>query len=254
MKEKQISRRSLLYGSVVALSILGIAYAAGSPKLEELIAENKRRAKALEFCIQNECTDKVYNENLEAKAKIREEILKHQAFSDYRKEKQRLREKDAEPTKSLSELYSLIKTYGFNVFERKEHAEKLESVYLRGYSYTWAEENLQKIYEQNKGTLTQFIKKILGLYEFPEPEKVIEQEFKTFMISNNQLYNADQINFLRTLQTVFSKKKHIEYDDFFEAPFTNFGTNAPTPLFTEEQLKGMVSMCQKLEKELFVEA
>ena len=116
------------------------------------------------------------------------------------------------------------------------------------------EEVLQKAYEKSKGTLVQFIKKILGLYDFPEPEKVIEEEFKTFMVSNNNIFSADQINFLRTLMTVFSKKKHIEYADFFEAPFTNFGTYAPVPLFSEEQLKEMVDLCNKLEKELFATA
>ena len=116
------------------------------------------------------------------------------------------------------------------------------------------EEVLQKAYEKSKGTLVQFIKKILGLYDFPEPEKVIEEEFKTFMVSNNNVFSADQINFLRTLMTVFSKKKHIEYADFFEAPFTNFGTYAPVPLFSEEQLKEMVDLCNKLEKELFATA
>ena len=116
------------------------------------------------------------------------------------------------------------------------------------------EEVLQKAYEKSKGTLVQFIKKILGLYDFPEPEKVIEEEFKTFMVSNNNIFSADQINFLRTLMTVFSKKKHIDYADFFEAPFTNFGTYAPVPLFSEEQLKEMVDLCNKLEKELFATA
>ena len=116
------------------------------------------------------------------------------------------------------------------------------------------EEVLQKAYNENKGTLVQFIKKILDLYEFPKPQQRIEEEFKTFMIAHNNFFNADQINFLRTLMTVFSKKKHIEYKDFFEAPFTNFGTNAPTPLFSEEQLDEMVALCNRLENELFAGA
>lgn len=128
--------------------------------------------------------------------------------------------------------------------------EKLEKT-LNSPELFITEEVLQKAYEKSKGTLIQFIKKILGLYEFPEPRKIIEEEFKTFMIAHNHLFNADQINFLRTLMTVFSKKKHIEYADFFEAPFTNFGIHAPIPLFSEEQLKDVVGLCNKLEKELF---
>ncbi|MBI5392280.1 hypothetical protein HZA96_00285 [Candidatus Woesearchaeota archaeon] len=113
------------------------------------------------------------------------------------------------------------------------------------------EETLQKVYEQHKGTLTQFIKHILGLYKFPDSQQRIEEDFKKFIVAHNKVYTADQINFLRALMTVFSKKKHIEYHDFFEPPFTNFGTHAPTPLFSEEQLKEMVELCNQLEKELF---
>src|SRR5439155_457219 len=61
------------------------------------------------------------------------------------------------------------------------------------------EEALQKLYKQYRGTLVQFIKKLLGLYEFPDPEKKIDEAFKTFMIEKNYL-SADQINFLRTIE------------------------------------------------------
>ena len=129
--------------------------------------------------------------------------------------------------------------------------QKLEKTLYSPELYI-TEEGLQKVYEQHKGTLVQFIKKIMGLYEFPEPQKIIEEEFKTFMISHNHLFNADQINFLRTLQTVFLKKKHIEYADFFELPFSNIA-NAPMPLFEEKTLKKLVELCSHLEKELFAE-
>lgn len=115
------------------------------------------------------------------------------------------------------------------------------------------EENLQKIYKQHRGTLVEFIKKVLGLYEFPDPEKQIEESFKTFMIEKNYL-NADQVNFLRTVQTVFAKKHHIEYSDLFEPPFTSFGPKAPVPLFQEDDLKQVMSLCSTLEVEVFTHA
>ena len=80
--------------------------------------------------------------------------------------------------------------------------------------------------------------------------RMIEEEFKTFMIAHNHFLNADQINFLRTLQTVFMKKKHIEFKDFFEPPFVNI-PNAPTPLFSDATLDELVTLCNKLEKEVF---
>ncbi len=111
------------------------------------------------------------------------------------------------------------------------------------------EEILQKAYRQHKGTLVQFIKKILGLYEFPDAKKRIEEAFKAFIIEKNYL-NSDQVNFLRTIQTVFLKKHHIEYSDLFEPPFTNFGVNAPIPLFNNDELKEVIQLCDKLEVEV----
>lgn len=75
------------------------------------------------------------------------------------------------------------------------------------------EDVLQKVFSQNKGTLVQFIKNILGLYKFPDPKERIKDAFNTYIIENSRHYSADQLNFIRTVQTVFSKKKHIEYSE-----------------------------------------
>jgi type I restriction enzyme R subunit len=116
------------------------------------------------------------------------------------------------------------------------------------------EDILQKAYDQSKGTLVQFIKNILGLYRFPDPEARIRDMFQTYIIENNKQYNADQLHFIRTIQTVFTMKKHIEYGELFEAPFTNFGINAPMPLFTEHELKDFINICGGLETEICAEA
>ena len=116
------------------------------------------------------------------------------------------------------------------------------------------EEALQKSYDENKGTLVQFIKNILGLYKFPNPEDKIKDSFQTYIIENNKNYSADQLNFIRTVQTLFAKKKHIEYSELFDAPFINFGINAPMPMFTENELNDFINICGTLEKEIYEEA
>ena len=116
------------------------------------------------------------------------------------------------------------------------------------------EDVLQKVYNQSKGTLVQFIKNVLGLYKFPDPETRIRDVFQTYIIENNKHYNADQLNFIRTIQTVFTRKKHIEYADLFDAPFTNFGINAPIPMFTENELEDFINICGGLETEIYAEA
>jgi type I restriction enzyme R subunit len=134
----------------------------------------------------------------------------------------------------------------------EEDLEKLEQT-LNSPDLYVTEEVLQKVYKQQRGTLVDFVKKILGLYEFPEPEKKIEEAFKTFMIEKNYL-NADQVNFLRTVQTVLTKRKHIEFSDLYEPPFTNFGPKAPLPLFRKEELDEVMKMCKSLEVEVLQRA
>jgi len=116
------------------------------------------------------------------------------------------------------------------------------------------EETLRQTYRQRAGTLVQFIKKVLGLYEFPQPEDRIWDAFQTYIIENNRDYTADQLNFIRAIRTVFAKKKHLDYGDLFDAPFINFGAKAPMPMFSEDELKSFINICGSLEKELFAEA
>jgi type I restriction enzyme R subunit len=134
----------------------------------------------------------------------------------------------------------------------EEDLSKLEQT-LNSPGLYITEETLQKVYKQHKGTLVEFIRKILGLYEFSDPEEKIAEAFKTFMIEKNYL-NADQVNFMRTIQTVFTKRKQIEFSDFYEPPFTNFGPDAATRLFRKEELDEVIKMCKSLEVEVFQHA
>jgi type I restriction enzyme R subunit len=106
------------------------------------------------------------------------------------------------------------------------------------------EENLRKAFNQPYGTFIQFIKSILGKYTFPDPEALINSAFQTYVVerNNQQPLSKEQILFLRTIKNVFAQKKHIEYEDLFEPPFTQFGTDAATRLFTEEELKKVIGV------------
>jgi type I restriction enzyme R subunit len=129
----------------------------------------------------------------------------------------------------------------------EEDLKQLEAT-LNSSDLFITEEILQKVYNQNKGTLVQFIKNILGLYEFPDSEKQVSEAFRTFMVEKNYL-NADQVNFLRTIQTVFAKRRHIEFADLYDPPFTSFGQNAALRLFRKEELDEVLQICKILEAE-----
>ncbi|MCK4576337.1 type I restriction endonuclease subunit R, partial [candidate division WOR-3 bacterium] len=111
------------------------------------------------------------------------------------------------------------------------------------------EENLRNAFDQPYGTFIQFVKSLLGKYKFPDPEELINSSFQTYIVERNNLnpLSAEQIRFLRTIKNVFTGKKHIEYDDLFEPPFTQFGTDAATRLFPEEELKEVVGIFNSIK-------
>ena len=110
---------------------------------------------------------------------------------------------------------------------------------------------LTKASSKTQGMLVDLIRQVLGFATYPKPDERIRDAFQTFIISNNKAYSADQLNFIQTIQSVFLKKRHIEQADFWEPPFTNFGINAPVPMFSENDISSFVGICGKLERELF---
>ncbi|MDO9537561.1 MAG: DEAD/DEAH box helicase family protein [Thermoplasmata archaeon] len=168
-----------------------------------------------------------------------------EAYIDKYKEKVEKRIKD------LAEQHPTIQKINNEEVITEDDLIKLEET-LNSPELFITEEVLQKIYERNKGTLVQFIKDIArGKYITSDPEDEIRDAFQTYIIENNKDYSADQLFFIRTIQSVFLKNKHIEHSDLFEEPFTNFGTTAPMPMFTAIELKDFLSICETMESELF---
>jgi type I restriction enzyme R subunit len=120
---------------------------------------------------------------------------------------------------------------------------------LTGPELYISEDNLRRAYARPFGTFIQFLKSILGKYKFPEPEELINEAFQTYVIEHNakKPFNAEQLRFLRAVKNVFAKKRHIDYADFFEPPFTQLGANAATRLFSEDELKEIVRTFNSLK-------
>lgn len=157
------------------------------------------------------------------------------------------KEKIEKRIKRLAKKHPTIQKIMKNQILTESDLKKLEDT-LNSPELYFTEDVLKQLYE---GTFVQFIKHILGLYKEEKPEEKIREAFETLLVENNKHYNADQFNFIRTIESVFAKKKHIEFSDFFEPPFTNFGINAPIPMFEETELNQMVDLCNGLEHDLF---
>ncbi|MEA1928813.1 MAG: DEAD/DEAH box helicase family protein [Candidatus Auribacterota bacterium] len=111
------------------------------------------------------------------------------------------------------------------------------------------EENLRDAYRQPEGTFAQFIKMILGTFEFPTAEEKIAESFDAFIVRKNY-FNADQTRFLRVVKSVFLEKARrreaLALADLYEAPFDTFGEEAADRLFEKEELKEIVKFFNQL--------
>lgn len=152
--------------------------------------------------------------------------------------------------KKLAETHPVIIKIKSDEILTESDLQQLEDT-LFNSELTLSESRLKQIFHRQSSTLVDFIRHILGLYEFPSPENTIKDAFQTFIIENNKHYTADQLNFIRTLQTVFRKKKHVEFSNLWNAPFTNFGTNAPMPMFSKEELNAFIDICNGVERDIF---
>lgn len=107
-------------------------------------------------------------------------------------------------------------------------------------------ETLSKAYNTPKRDVVEFVKHILGLTKLPNKDDMIQESFSEFLLTKN--FSADQINFLRILESVFISKKTIAFRDFYDPPFTNLGKSVES-YFEKEQLNELVQLCKNIEME-----
>lgn len=157
------------------------------------------------------------------------------------------REKVEQKIRELAESSSVVKKIKRGEAISEDDLRQLEEK-LSELGVDITEERLQT---KAKVSLVDLVRSVLGMSESEATGKRVDDAFQTYMIENNKQYNADQLNFIRTLQTVFSSKHHVEFNDLFEAPFSNFGAYSPIPMFEESDLKDFISLCGNLERELY---
>jgi type I restriction enzyme R subunit len=78
----------------------------------------------------------------------------------------------------------------------------------------------------------------------PDYRDVVQRQFEEYIIKHQ--YNADQIRFLRAVQSVFLQKRHLEAADLYEPPLTSFGADAVERWFTEAEVQDIVAFANRL--------
>ena len=89
-----------------------------------------------------------------------------------------------------------------------------------------------------------FLRSLIEIKDLPDPKEMIKWEFDKFVADKNQHYNSEQLKFLRLLEQVFVRAKHIELKNLAEHPLADA---RPLDIFTRVQLEAIVDKCNDLK-------
>ena len=79
----------------------------------------------------------------------------------------------------------------------------------------------------------------------PDYKDLVARQFDIYTTSHK--FNADQIRFLRAVQSVFLQKRHLETADLYDAPsLVGFGQDAVERWFTQNELEEFVKFTERL--------
>ena len=86
-------------------------------------------------------------------------------------------------------------------------------------------ENLKKVFAHTADSFLGLVRQVLDMAYLPDYKDLVARQFETYVTQHN--YNADQIRFLRAVQSVFLQKRHLETADLYDAPaLVGFGLDA----------------------------
>lgn len=85
---------------------------------------------------------------------------------------------------------------------------------------------------------------VLTLDAIPDYHQVVQRAFEQHVAAHR--YNADQIRFLRAVQELFLKQRHLVEADLYEPPLTVFGRNAVDRYFSPAEIRGLLELTERL--------
>jgi type I restriction enzyme R subunit len=106
-------------------------------------------------------------------------------------------------------------------------------------------ENLKKVFAHTADSFLGLVRQVLDMQYLPDYKDLVARQFETYVTQHN--YNADQIRFLRAVQSVFLQKRYLETSDLYDAPaLIGFGQDAVERWFTENEVNDMVQFANRL--------
>ena len=108
-------------------------------------------------------------------------------------------------------------------------------------------ENLKKVFAHTADSFLGLVGQVLDMVYLPDYKDLVARQFESYITQHSPAYNADQIRFLRAVQSVFLQKRHIETADLYEPPLDMFGVDAVERWFTENEIVHLVVFAKGLE-------
>ena len=106
-------------------------------------------------------------------------------------------------------------------------------------------ENLKKVFAHTADSFLGLVRQVLDMQYLPDYKDLVARQFETYVTQHN--YNADQIRFLRAVQSVFLQKRHLEAADLYDAPaLVGFGQDAVERWFSDDEIQNMVEFANRM--------
>lgn len=115
---------------------------------------------------------------------------------------------------------------------------------LAGGDLEATQENLRKAYGIHIESFLDLLRHVLDMDAIPGYEQVVTEQFQEYITQHN--FNADQIRFMRAVQSVFLRKRQLALADLYQEPLTNFGDDAVDRWFEPKQVEEMLAFVNKL--------
>lgn len=104
---------------------------------------------------------------------------------------------------------------------------------------------LQKVYNNQRAKLIQFIKHILGIEVLERFDETVNKKVAQFILEHNTL-TTRQIDFLNLLRDFIIDKGNIHKRNLLEAPFTVIHPKGIQGVFSPKEIKEIVSLTEQL--------
>lgn len=106
------------------------------------------------------------------------------------------------------------------------------------------EENIHKAFGFRARSFLALLRHLLQADAIPDYSAVVRSAFDAHITAH--AYNADQIRFLRSVQSVFLEKRKLAEADLYEPPFDAYGRNAVERLLSRKDIKELLDLTGKL--------